>query len=276
MASTSRLLVVEDDRAIRDLIADRLEHFELTFAACQSEAYEQLGAGRFDLVLLDLRLPREPGDMRPVNQVGIDILKTIRRRRLSKRGSAMPLPVVVMTAHGSEELSAQVLIENGANDYIRKPFGSEDRFEEKILRALAGEGALVPAVTIRNDIIRLAFYDEDDVVRIEASVYRGAHFGLLAVLRDLHLADLEKRRAPENFDGIRGEVLATRLGISGQAVRRRVSKFRRIVRRDLRDQLGRNVGDHDIVENMRDWNGYRLNPLVVRVVAWDQMPDRDE
>jgi CheY-like chemotaxis protein len=276
MEAICRLLVVEDDGAIRELIADRLAHFELTFATCQSQAYEQLRENQFDLVLLDLRLPRESGDMRPANQVGIDILGTIRQRRLLKRGSAMPLPVVVMTAHGSESLSAQVLIDHGANDYIPKPFGPECSLEEKIRRALAGLGALVPAVTIGTDIIRLAFSEKDEVVRVETLPYRGAHFGLLAVLRDLYLADLNRLRAPENFEGIRGERLAAKLGISGQAARRRVVKLRDAVKRDLREKLGRVIGDHDIVENTRDWTGYRLNPLVVRVVAWDQMPDLDE
>lgn len=276
MASAHRLLVVEDDGAIRGLLADRLRAFDLTFAACQSEAYEHLRATQFDLVLLDLRLPRVLGDMKPANEVGIGILSEIRRRRLLKRGAAMPVPVVVMTAYGSEKLSAQVLVENGANDYIPKPFGPERSLEQKIARALAGEGALLPASNIGGAIIRLAFHDEDDVVRIETLPYRGAHFGLLAALKDLFIADLQALRAPENFRGIKGDRLADKLRISGHALRARVVKFRRDVKRDLMEQLGRVIGDHDIVDNPRDWNGYRLNPLVVRVVAWDQMPDRDE
>ena len=34
------------------------------------------------------------------------------------------------------------------------------------------------------------------------------------------------------------------------------------------------IGDNDIVENARDWKGYRLNPRVVRVVRWDQLVGR--
>ena len=275
MSATHRLLVVEDDAAIRGLLADRLCQYDLSFATCQAEAYELLKGGAFDLVLLDLRLPRKPGDMKPTNQVGIGILGEIRRRRLQKRGSAMAMPVVVMTAYGSEKLSAQVLVDNGANDYIPKPFGPERGLEHKIERALAGEGALVPASNVGGTVVRVAFGD-DGAVRIESLVYRGAHFRLLKELGDLHLADLHALRAPENFEGIRSERLAARLGISGQAARRRVVKFRRDVKRDFRERLGRALDDHDIVQNFRDWNGYRLNPMVVRVVAWDQMPDRDE
>ncbi len=53
-------------------------------------------------------------------------------------------------------------------------------------------------------------------------------------------------------------------------------KFRRQVKQDFRDRLGRALGDNDVVENSRDWNGYRLNPRVVRLVAWDHIPDAEE
>ncbi|MBI2895546.1 MAG: response regulator [Deltaproteobacteria bacterium] len=275
MAPTNRILVVEDDRGIRELLADRLRQFDLAFATCQSEAYEQLQSADFDLVLLDLRLPRKPDDMKPTNQVGIDILGEIRKRRLVKRGSAMLMPVVVMTAYGSEKLSAQVLVENGANDYIPKPFGTDRTLEHKIEVALAGEGALVPAANIVGSVVRLSFHPEGTLVRIEALSYRGAHCGLLRALGDLFLKDWQALRAPEKFDGIRGEVLADQLGISGQAARARIVKFRQDVKRDFRERIGRAIGDNDIVENLRDWQGYRLNPLVVRILGWDQMPDID-
>jgi len=277
MAAGTRILVVEDAKEIRELLADRLKQYELTFASCQSECYEQLQSAAFDLVLLDLRLPRTPKDMKAANQVGIDILGEVRKRRLVKRGSAMLLPVVVMTAYGSERLSAEVLIDNGANDYIPKPFGQGQDLEHKIERALNGEGALVPAANIVGTTVRLYFHPSDSIVRVETLSYRGAHHGLLEVLRDLYLADLHALLSPEKFNGIRGEKLAEKLNnISGKAARQRVVKFRQQVKQDFRDRLGRALGDNDIVENMRDWNGYRLNPLVVRIVAWDHMPEDDE
>lgn len=271
-----RILVVEDDKGIRDLLADRLKQYELAFAGCQSDCYERLQSADFDLVLLDLRLPRTPTDMKATNKVGIDILGEIRKRTIVKRGSAMLMPVVVMTAYGSERLSAQVLIENGANDYIPKPFGQGQDLEHKIERALNGEGALVPAANIVGTTVRLYFHPSGDTVRIETLSYSGAHHGLLEVLRDLYIDDLQKLRAPEQFNGIRGEALAEKLKITGKAARARVVKFRQQVKQDFRDRLGRALGDNDVVENMRDWKGYRLNPLVVRVLAWDQMPEDDE
>jgi CheY-like chemotaxis protein len=269
----TRILVVEDDKGIRELLADRLARYEPAFAACQSDCYELLQSTAFDLVLLDLRLPRTELDMKPSNRVGIDILGEIRKRRLTKRGSAMLLPVVVMTAYGSERLSAEVLVENGANDYIPKPFGPGEDLEHKIERALLGEGALVPAANMVGTTVRIAFHPTDEQVRIESLSYRGAHHGLLRVLGDLYVRDLQALLSPEKFAGIRGEDLADELAISGKAARARVVKFRQQVKQDFRERLGRALGDNDIVENTRDWHGYRLNPYVVRVLRWDQVVD---
>lgn len=276
MAEMIRMLVIEDDKGIRDLLHDLLVQYHLTFAACQSEAYDCLQqTTSFDLVLLDLKLPRKPRDMRTSREVGIDILKEIRKRRLTQAGSNMLMPVVVMTAYGSERISAQVLVENGANDYIPKPFGTGRDLEDKIERALRGEGALVPASNILGKVVRLAFHPTEEVVRIENFSYRGAHHGLLNVLKNLYIKDLHALQSPDKFNGIRGEVLADQLGISGKAARARVVKFRQTVKRDFRGNLGRALDDNDIVENIRDWNGYRLNPKVVTIVAWDQMPPND-
>jgi hypothetical protein len=60
------------------------------------------------------------------------------------------------------------------------------------------------------------------------------------------------------------------LQIDEEAVRRRVSTFRQQVSKDFRESLNRVLDENDVVENRRDWNGYRLNPLVVKLVAWEQ------
>jgi hypothetical protein len=58
--------------------------------------------------------------------------------------------------------------------------------------------------------------------------------------------------------------------IEDDAVRRRVLAFREKVTKDFREGLGRVLDSNDVVENSRNWKGYRLNPLVVKVVAWEQ------
>jgi CheY-like chemotaxis protein len=258
------MLVVEDDKAIRELLADRLRQYELTFSAFQLECFERLDAAEFDLVLLDLRLPRTSSDMIASNEVGLDILRQIRKRGLRKRGSTMVLPVVVMTAHGSEAITAKVLVECGANDYIPKPFGQGDDLEHKIERALNGTGALVPAANASANTVCIYFDPKARLLRIESIPY-AEHYDLMKVLIETHAKDLGNLRAWDDYAGIRGQDLAKILNIGEKALRARVSRFREMVTDDFRKQLGRVLGPNDIIENQRRWKGYRLNPRTVRV-----------
>jgi CheY-like chemotaxis protein len=259
-----RILIVEDDRAIRELLADRLRRYALTFSACQLECFERLDAAEFDLVLLDLRLPRTAGDLIASNEVGIDILQQIRRRGLRKLGSTMVLPVVVMTAHGSEAITARVLVECGANDYIPKPFGQGDELEHKIERALTGAGALVPAANVSANTVCIYFDPKLRRLHIESIPY-AEHYDLMKVLIEAHAKDLGDLRAWEDHAAIRGRHLAQLLNIGEKALRRRVSRFRKTIMDDFRERLGRAVGLNDVIENQRRWKGYRLNPRTVRV-----------
>jgi CheY-like chemotaxis protein len=259
-----RVLVVEDDKAIRELLADRLRPYELTFSACQLDCFARLDAAEFDLVVLDLRLPRTSSDMIASNEVGLDILRQIRKRGLRKRGSTMMLPVVVMTAHGSEAITAQVLVECGANDYIPKPFGQGDDLERKIERALNGTGALVPATNASPNTVCIYFDPKARLLHIESIPY-AEHYDLMKVLIEAHARDLGQLRAWEDYAAIPGRDLSQMLNIGEKALRRRVSRFRKMIMTDLRKQLGRAVGLNDVIENQRRWKGYRLNPRTVRV-----------
>jgi DNA-binding response OmpR family regulator len=100
------ILIVEDDPEVRSIIARLLEgegtHFvEATGGA---EAVAALRTKRFDLVLLDLKLPDDDG---------LDILRRLRQRSM--------VPVIVLTAQ-SDEVSQVLCLELGADDYIIKPF----------------------------------------------------------------------------------------------------------------------------------------------------------
>ncbi|HEX3478687.1 MAG TPA: response regulator [Kofleriaceae bacterium] len=262
------MLVVEDDKAIRELLADRLRPYELTFSACQLDCFERLDAAELDLVLLDLRLPRTPSDMAASNEVGLDILRQIRNRGLRKRGSTMVLPVIVMTAYGSEAITAQVLVECGANDYIPKPFRQGDDLERKIERALTGAGALVPAANASASAVCIYFDPDARSLRIESIPYP-EHYDLMKALIEAHARDLGALRAWDDYAAIPGRDLARILNIGEKALRQRVSRFRETIANDLRKQLGRAVGPNDIIENQRRWKGYRLNPRTVRVFRHD-------
>src|SRR4029077_8182461 len=100
------ILVVDDDSAMRQLVADYLGHndFRVTGAASGDELMQTLRGGVVDLVLLDLRLAG--GD-------GMTLLRPMRT------GSALP----VITLPGRAEEADRVMgLELGADDYLTKPF----------------------------------------------------------------------------------------------------------------------------------------------------------
>jgi DNA-binding NtrC family response regulator len=113
------ILIVEDDETIRVTVAGFLvrQGFEVDTAADGAQAQELLGARRFALVLLDLRLP---------DASGLDILARVREADES-------CLVVIMTAY-PEVRTAVAALKAGAWDYINKPFDLED-LRELIRRA---------------------------------------------------------------------------------------------------------------------------------------------
>ena len=104
---TTRILVVEDDSAIRRGIVDALQFagYETLQAANGNDGLEQSLRATFDLLLLDLILP---------GHGGFEILKATRAARPT-------LPVILLTARGEEADRVQGL-RLGADDYVVKPF----------------------------------------------------------------------------------------------------------------------------------------------------------
>jgi two-component system, OmpR family, response regulator len=102
-----RVLVVEDDHAMRRMIVDYLEdHSMRGFAASgRQELVAQFAAGEPDLVVLDLRLDQEDG---------LDLLREIRSRS--------DVPVIIITGDRRDEVDRVVGLELGADDYMTKPF----------------------------------------------------------------------------------------------------------------------------------------------------------
>jgi two-component system OmpR family response regulator len=127
MSKTPHILVVDDDREIRSLVAQllRKHDFRVTDAADGREMMQALENGRFDLVVLDLMLPGEDG------------LSLCRRVRAT---SAMP--IIMLTAMG-EDTDRIVGLEMGADDYLPKPFNPRELLARirAVLRRSHGENA---------------------------------------------------------------------------------------------------------------------------------------
>jgi DNA-binding response OmpR family regulator len=132
----ARILVVEDDLTVAEVVVDYLRHAGLNprHAVDGPAALEIAAAWRPDLVVLDLMLP------------GISGLDVCRRLRADQDEQA-PLPVIMLTALGEE--SDRVLgLESGADDYVTKPFSPREltlRVQAVLRRAqAAGPPAVAP------------------------------------------------------------------------------------------------------------------------------------
>lgn len=106
----TRVLVVDDDRSVREVVSAYLERegLEVTLAKDGLEALELARSTDPHLVVLDLMLPKLDG---------LEVCRVLREER--------DVPVVMLTARG-EELDRVLGLELGADDYVTKPFSPRE------------------------------------------------------------------------------------------------------------------------------------------------------
>jgi two-component system, OmpR family, response regulator len=126
MEQTPHILVVDDDREIRELLARFLERHQMRVTAVRDarEARRAWPTGHYHLVVLDLMLPGESG---------LDLARWMRTQS--------DVPIVMLTAMG-EETDRIIGLELGADDYVPKPFNPRELLARirAVLRR-AGDGA---------------------------------------------------------------------------------------------------------------------------------------
>lgn len=110
MEIRDRVLVIEDDKSIRNFLRAILEanNYDVIMANSGVEAYSMITSRCPDVVILDLGLP---------DMDGMEILKNVRE------WSAMPIVVVSARSHEKDKVQA---LDLGADDYITKPFGTSE------------------------------------------------------------------------------------------------------------------------------------------------------
>jgi len=110
---SSRVLIVEDEPDIRELVVHHLkrEGYLVSAASSGEEALRQVQAAPPDLVLLDLMMPAMDG---------LEVC-----RRLRQDPATVSLPIVMLTAKG-DEVDRVLGLEIGADDYIVKPFSPKE------------------------------------------------------------------------------------------------------------------------------------------------------
>ncbi len=124
---TPRILVVDDEKAVTDLLAYNLRkaHYDVLIAADGQEALRLARECKPDLLLLDLMIPEVDG---------LDVCRELRK--------TSAVPVIMITARG-EEVDRVVGLELGADDYVTKPFSVRElmaRIKAVLRRTSQGVG----------------------------------------------------------------------------------------------------------------------------------------
>ena len=129
-----RVLIVEDERKVAKALREGLEaeHYEVRVASTGEEGFFLVNHESFDLVVLDLMLPRRDG---------IEVLTTLRKRGLET-------PVLILTAKDTVDDRVHGL-DSGADDYLVKPFAFPELLAR--IRALLRRGRPEQVLTLQAD-----------------------------------------------------------------------------------------------------------------------------
>jgi two-component system OmpR family response regulator len=171
-ADLSHILIVDDDREIRALLAEQLQDagYRVSTAADGVEMRGRLGRTVADLIILDLNLPREDG-------------LTLCRQLRAKSNT----PVIMLTARG-EPIDRILGLEMGADDYLPKPFEPREllaRIRSVLRRAQALPENLEPLSARRTLFNGWTFdFEQRHLIDPDGRVVMlsGAEFRLLRVL----------------------------------------------------------------------------------------------
>jgi two-component system phosphate regulon response regulator PhoB len=163
----SRVLVVEDESAIAELIAINLRHagYEVTIAATADQAQAEVDAVLPDLVVLDWMLP---------GQSGLALAKHWRGQARTRE-----LPLIMLTAR-AEEADKIAGLDAGADDYLVKPFSTNELLARirAVLRRKAPEAldSVVEVGGLRLDPATRRVTRDEKEVRIGPTEFRLLHF----------------------------------------------------------------------------------------------------
>jgi two-component system, OmpR family, response regulator len=167
--SAPRILLVDDEMSVQKLLTYplRKEGYDVVPAMDGREALDRLREDDFDLVVLDVMLPRVDG---------FDVCRQIRARST--------VPIIMLTAK-AEEVDKVLGLELGADDYITKPFSVRE-FRSRV-KAVLRRAALAPPEEqfeepIRQDGFLLDFERRQVEVRGEAVRLTYVEFEILAAL----------------------------------------------------------------------------------------------
>ena len=146
MAKKPRILVVDDEAAMRESLKDWLieDGYEVGLASSGKEAIAMAKEKSWDLILLDLKMP------------GMDGLETL--RRLKDEEVNTEAEILMMTAYATVDTAVQAMKE-GAFDYLVKPF-EPDEFELQVKKIVTHKELVLENILLRKKLEEKSEYDE--------------------------------------------------------------------------------------------------------------------
>jgi len=224
----SRVLVADDEAAIRKVVRDALERadLEVETAVDGEEALERFEQGAYSLVVTDLAMPRRDG---------LALVRELRRR-------ASSVPILVLTVRGEEQEKVR-LLDAGADDYVTKPFG----VAELVARAKAlmrrREGDRSPGVARFGDV------EVDSDARAVRKAGRPVH--LTPIEYSLLQALVRRPGGVWTHRQLLAEVWGTTAGVSNDTLRVHMGSLRRKLESDP---------NRPKWIKTEPWVGYRFTP----------------
>jgi two-component system, OmpR family, alkaline phosphatase synthesis response regulator PhoP len=165
VSDTARILLVEDEPGLQLTLSDRLrrEGYVVDTAGDGQSGLDKAASGQFDLVLLDVMLPRKNG---------FDVLRDLRQK-------GVDTPVIMLTARG-QVVDTVVGLKLGADDYLAKPFEMMEllaRIEARLRRRQAAAAAMAAADgyqfgEMRVDYRSAEVFRGSDTVELSAREYQ--------------------------------------------------------------------------------------------------------
>lgn len=225
--SPTRVLVVDDEAALREPLSDYLvrQGFAVAQASSAAEARARLAqtgaADAFDIVLLDIMMPGEDG-------------LSLCRHLIEARG----VPVIFLTARG-EATDRIVGLEIGADDYVVKPFDPRElvaRIRSVLRRAAKGMGRTPEAAAHAADEHHYTFEGwRLDPLRRRLTDSEGAVVAISSAEFRLLVAFLDHPRQVLDRDRLLDMVQGREAHLFDRAVDNQISRLRRKIERDSRN-----------------------------------------
>lgn len=160
-----RVLIVEDEKELRDILIKRLQNAKYSVDGCQDgqEAMDYIQAGEYDVIVMDVMLPK---------MSGMEVVKNMRRMENKTK-------VLLLTARDSIEDRVTGL-DSGADDYLVKPFA----FDELLARIRVLTRRITNAATNVYQVADLSVDTEKHIVKRNDTVIplSSKEFSLLAFL----------------------------------------------------------------------------------------------